>query len=157
MNSLRLTGCIFISFLPVFFNRILEIDMNTAWYQELVKPDFMPPGWLFAPVWTILYFLIGISLFLFLKEDCSFSKKQWGLLFFTLQLLLNASYTPVAFAQQSLQGGFIICSLLLITILLTIIEFYKVSKKSAYFLIPYIIWVSFATVLSYNLWQINIS
>lgn len=155
MNILRLLGCFSICFSPVLINTLVRIQSDTTWYQNLIKPNFTPPSWVFAPIWTIIYTLMTISLFLFWNSNYDFSRKKWGTIFFTLQLILNAIYTPIFFGQKSLEGGFIITILLAVTLIFTIIEFYKISKLSAYLLLPYLMWGCFAIALSQNILILN--
>lgn len=155
MDILRLLGCFAVSFSPAFLSTILGLSGNNEWYQTLQKPAFTPEPWVFAPVWTLIYTLMAISLFMFLNTPYDINYKKWGLIFFTLQIILNALYMPVFFGQQSLEGGFVITIFLLIALTFTIIEFYKNSKFSACLLIPYLIWGIFAAVLSYNILKLN--
>lgn len=149
-----------------------------TWYEELTKPGIAPPGWIFAPVWIILFFLMGISLYLVWKKkwrvkisesdrkkiywNC-FSKKLWvgswkeenAVMIFALQLFLNIWWSIIFFGFQSPIGAFFEIVALWIAILYTIINFWRISKSAAYLLIPYIIWVSFAAVLNFLFWQLN--
>jgi len=124
------------------------------WYDTLIKPSFNPPSWVFSPVWITLYTLMGISLFLVLKAEDSTDKKQ-GLIFFTIQLVLNGLWSIVFFGTHQILWAFIVIIFLLIFIILSIWKFYKISKTAAYILIPYLLWVSFATVLNFSLYQLN--
>ena len=121
---------------------------NMKWYHSLDKAPLSPPDWIFAPVWTILYIMIAISLFLFLKNG--FSKaKILPLVFFIIQMLLNFAWTPVFFGMQNIRAAYIILVLLIIFLILTITSFFKFSKAAAYILIPYLLWSSFAAYLNY--------
>lgn len=151
---LKLISSLLIAYSPVFVSSFFKFD-SKGWYAALTKPSLSPPAWVFGVVWTILYFLIGISLYLFWKTDVDFEQKKLGYTFFVIQLILNACFTPVFFAYKSLFGGLVICFLLAVFVLLTIIEFYKVSPTSAYSLIPYLLWGLFATFLSYRILILN--
>lgn len=121
---------------------------NMQWYHSLDKAPLSPPDWIFAPVWTILYIMIAISLFLFLKNG--FSKaKILPLVFFIIQMLLNFAWTPVFFGMQNIRAAYIILVLLIIFLILTITSLFKFSKAAAYILIPYLLWSSFAAYLNY--------
>ncbi len=124
------------------------------WYQTLVKPEFTPPSWLFAPVWITLYTLMGISLYLVWERK---DKKDVtpALLVFFAQLVLNAIWSIVFFGLQSPFYAFIIIVFLWVLIAGSIYFFYPVSKTAAYLLIPYILWVSFAALLNYYIWILN--
>ncbi len=115
----------------------------------------VPPEWLFGIVWAILYFLIGASFFLYSIAEGDTKEKRAGFIFFGIQLALNAAFIPVYFLFHSLFGGFIICILITIFLIFTLIKFYKISKKAAYLLIPYFLWMIFATILSYKIYIAN--
>jgi len=122
------------------------------WYASLNKPSFNPPNWIFGPVWTALYILMGISLCLFWDRKTK-SKKSYAI--FSIQLGLNILWSIIFFALHSPFLAFIEIILLWIAILLTILNFHKVSKTAAYLLIPYICWVSFASVLNLFILLLN--
>ena len=119
------------------------------WYDFLNKPQFNPPNWIFGPVWTILYTLMGISAYLI------FNKDKKALMIFAVQLVLNAFWSIIFFGFHSILGGLIFIILLWFSILLTIAKFYKIDKNAAFLLIPYVLWVSFATILNYYLLVLN--
>ncbi|MFH1452481.1 MAG: TspO/MBR family protein [Armatimonadota bacterium] len=128
----------------------------SSWYVTLNKPSFTPPEWLFAPVWTSLYFLMSISLFLvWRKYKC---EKQAGeaLKIFMIQLLLNILWSLAFFGMEAPLSGLVIIIILLIFILITIVKFYNISKSAAILLIPYFLWVCYASVLNFYLWRLNI-
>mgnify|MGYP001599366239 CR=1 FL=1 len=127
-----------------------------SWYSTIIKPSFNPPIWLFGPVWTILYAMIGLSLFLFLEARQKSKDKKKGYWIFGVQLLLNFMWSIVFFGMQQIFGALIVIALLWIFILLNILAFYKISKVSGWLLVPYWLWVSFASVLNFALWQLNI-
>ena len=120
-------------------------------YSQLYKPDFFPPAWLFAPVWTILYILMGAAAYLVWKKGEA--KEQ--LFIFSLQLILNLLWSPIFFGLHQYFWAFIEILILLIVIIWTIISFNRKSKTAAYLMIPYLFWVSFATILNYVVFMIN--
>ena len=120
---------------------------NSTWYNSLVQPPLKPPAWFFSPVWTILYILIAISFVLYTKKITNKSK-NWGYILFFTQLLMNLAWTPAFFGVQNIGLALIIVVLLDILVFFNIIEFFKISKPAAYFLIPYFIWILFATYLN---------
>lgn len=122
------------------------IARNMAWYQSLNKPSITPPQWAFPVVWTILYIMIGISLFLYLKA--TESQYTTGLLIFCIQMLLNVIWTPLFFCCRLIKIALVDIVLLLIFIILTIVFFHPASKVAAYLLIPYLLWVCVATYLN---------
>lgn len=125
-----------------------------SWYQKLVKPSFNPPGWLFGPVWISLYLLMGISLYLVWirrPEQGTFA----ALVFFGIQLLLNTLWSVVFFGLQRPGLAFLEILFLFTAILVTAFLFFKISRPAAYLMIPYLIWVGFASVLNYFIWRLN--
>jgi len=132
-------------------------DAIPGWYATLVRPEFSPPNWVFAPVWLTLYTLMGISLYLVWNKSRGKKAKAAtpALLVFSAQLVLNAIWSIIFFGLQSPFYAFIIIIFLWVLIAGSIYFFYKISKTAAYLLIPYIIWVSFAAVLNYYIWILN--
>jgi benzodiazapine receptor len=126
-----------------------------TWYLTLQKPAWNPPNYLFGPVWTILYVLMGISLWLIWKSNVSEAIQKKAIYFFALQLFINFWWSIVFFNFQSPALGLIVIILMLLCILLTIFQFAPISKTAAWLLVPYISWVSFATILNYTIWSLN--
>ena len=127
---------------------------NLEWFYTLNKPLLNPPAWLFAPVWTILYIMMGLSLVFLIKNGATRSKQK-PVILFIIQLVLNLLWVPTFFGNKNILGGLIIIILLSIFILWTIISFYKHSKIAAGLLIPYFLWVLFATYLNYQYYALN--
>ena len=127
----------------------------STWYLVLNKPFFNPPSWLFAPVWTTLYVLMGISGYLIATLPYSQERKDAMIIFFT-QLVLNIIWSFSFFYLRSPLIGFINILALWIMILLMIIRFYKLSNTAASLQIPYLLWVSFASLLNFYIWQLNV-
>jgi len=119
---------------------------KTEWYYNLIKPAFAPPDLVFRPVWIILYITIFISLFLYIKAP--YKNKSFGYILFFTQLLLNLMWTPIFFIMHNIAYALFIIVLLDIFVLLTIKSFYKINKYSGLLLIPYFIWILFATYLN---------
>jgi translocator protein len=126
-----------------------------GWYTAANKPWFNPPNWLFAPVWTTLYIMMGIALFLVWKTNADKTVKQTALILFAVQLTLNFFWSFIFFKTQQLGWAFAEIIVLWIMILLTILWLGKISSTAAWLLVPYISWVSFASVLNYALWKLN--
>jgi tryptophan-rich sensory protein len=126
-----------------------------TWYAALVKPSFTPPNWVFAPVWTSLYLLMGVSAFLVWRRGIENPKVNLALRFFIIQLVLNSLWSVLFFGLKSPLLGFIEIIILWVFILLTILYFFRVSKIAGILLLPYILWVSFAAVLNFSLWRLN--
>ncbi len=125
-----------------------------SWYADLQKPGFTPPNWVFAPVWTTLFLLMGISLY-FLVEKGIGKDVRTGLVVFGVQLALNLIWSILFFGLHKIFLSLIEIVVLWIAILATIIWFWKVRKISAYLLIPYIVWVTVAALLNYYIWLLN--
>lgn len=144
-----------VAYSPVLVSRALLQNVPDKWYLEIARPDFAPAGWVFAVVWSILYFLIGLSLFMYCIAPGDVSQKRTGFIFFGIQLILNASFMPICFGLRSFLGGLLVCIFLAVFLAVTIFYFYKVSKIAAYLLLPYFLWGLFAIVLSYNIYLLN--
>ena len=126
-----------------------------SWYSTLIKPAFNPPAWIFAPVWTLLYILMGISLYLVIMEGMKGRDVRIPLLIFAIQLILNILWSYAFFGLESTFFGLLVIILLWISIVATMILFYPVRKAAAWLLVPYILWVSFATLLTYTIYSLN--
>ena len=127
-----------------------------TWYASLQKPNFNPPNWIFAPVWTILFLLMGISLYLVWSKGLRIKKVKTAVFIFAIQLILNMLWSFLFFGLQSPLYAFIEIVILWLAILLTITSFYKISKIAGYLLLPYILWVSFAAVLNFSILILNL-
>ena len=132
-----------------------QSSINT-WYPTLIKPSFNPPNWLFAPVWTLLFIMMGIAAGMIwnqLENQRELVKK--ALLFFTVQLLLNALWSYLFFGLNNVLLALIEVILLWLVIYETFHIFKKIDKKAAYLFIPYLIWVAFAAVLNGSIYYLN--
>ena len=126
-----------------------------TWYASLQKPSFNPPNWLFAPVWLILFGLMGVSAYLIWIKGLESKGVKAAIFIFIIQLVLNMLWSIIFFGLHSIFYGFVIIIVLWLTIALTIIAFVRISKKAGALLLPYILWVSFALVLNYYIWLLN--
>jgi len=126
-----------------------------VWFATLQKPIFSPPNWIFGPVWTILFILMGIALYLVWSKSKEQKGRNEAIVFFYLQLILNIGWSFCFFYLHNPLAGLLEIFVLWFFILLTIIYFYKISKPAAYLLLPYIFWVSFAAILNYFLYILN--
>ena len=130
--------------------------VSSSWYTGLVKPVLQPPAWLFSPVWTTLYALMGIALYLvWVKGGVSHYTKSLAIKLFFLQLLLNVLWSIFFFGAREIGLALADLALLWFAILATIANFARVSRVAAWLLVPYILWVSFAVYLNYSLWILN--
>jgi tryptophan-rich sensory protein len=125
------------------------LSVNT-WYPALTKPPIVPPGWFIGAVWTVLYLLMGIALFLVLEEDRALPAVRTGIYLFAVQLGLNVLWSLLFFGLRSPFLALLGIILLWVAIAATLLRFLKVSHPAAYFLVPYLLWVSIAAGL--NAW-----
>ncbi|MEX1015000.1 MAG: TspO/MBR family protein [Candidatus Paceibacterota bacterium] len=138
-----------------FIGSMFTITSINSWYADLIKPELNPPNWVFGPVWTTLYVLMGIAAFLVWKKDWHKKEVKHAICIFSVQLLLNATWSIIFFGLQSPGLALINIVILWFMILWTIILFYKISKPAMYLLIPYILWVTFASYLNLSIWILN--
>ncbi len=123
------------------------------WYKSLIKPPFTPPDNIFMPVWSILYILIFLSLTIYILTDDD--SKTTGYVYFSIQMILNVLWAPVFFILKNIPISVVIIILLDIFLFLTVKKFYSVSKIACLILIPYLIWVLFATYLNISYLVLN--
>ena len=126
---------------------------NSVWYDNLIKPVLNPPQWIFAPVWGILYALMLAALTIYIIKQCS--QKKEGYIYFSIQLFLNFLWSPIFFYFKNMSFAFFIIVLLDIFVILTIRFFYSVSRISGILLVPYLIWIIFATYLNISFLILN--
>lgn len=126
-----------------------------TWYASLNKPPFNPPNWVFFPVWTTLYTLMGIAAFVVWRKGLHERRVRLALGIFGLQLILNLAWTIVFFGLHSLFGAVLAIVLLWVAILVSIVAFWRISRVAGALLIPYILWVSFAGILNISIWMLN--
>lgn len=126
-----------------------------SWYVFLQKPSFSPPNWIFAPVWTTLYTLMGISLYLVWKKGLEKREIKSAFVLFIIHLFLNSLWSILFFGVKNIQLAFFEIVILLVLVFYIITRFYRIDKKAAYLLIPYFLWISFATFLNYSLMLLN--
>ena len=129
------------------------ISAIQGWYTTIQKPSFNPPNWIFGPMWTLLYILMGIACYLIWKSNHPAKKPLLSLYF--VQLVLNACWSPAFFGAQSPLLGLVIILPLWILILLCVIRFRKVSHWASYLMLPYLLWVGFASVLNFSIFWLN--
>lgn len=147
MNILKLVASVVISFVAGGIGSLATVPNIPTWYANLDKPAFQPPNWVFGPVWSTLYLLMGIALWLVWTAKTKDSKKRAYILF-GAQLVLNALWSLVFFGLHWTWLAVVVIVALWIVIALTIREFAKFSKPAAWLLVPYIAWVTFASVLN---------
>jgi len=126
-----------------------------GWYAGIVKPSFNPPNWIFGPVWTLLYALMGLAAYLVYEKGFKRPEVKKALTVFAAQLVLNTLWSIVFFGAHMILGAAVVIVLLWALILATILLFYRISKAAAYLLVPYILWVTFATILNVSFYVLN--
>jgi translocator protein len=152
-NIARLAISIAIPLIAGAIGAIFTSESIPTWYQTIEKPWFTPPNWLFGPAWTTLYILMGISLFLVWRA--SNAKKPAAFVAFGTQLTLNVMWSFLFFGLRSPQLAFAEILILLASIVVTIVIFYKISKLAAALLLPYAGWTAFASILNMQIWLLN--
>ncbi|MBR9853254.1 MAG: tryptophan-rich sensory protein [Algicola sp.] len=138
-----------------FLSSIATQSSVNDWYLTLNKPSFTPPNELFAPVWTALYIMMGVSAGIVWSKGYHHIWVKTALYHFVFQLLLNALWSIVFFGLKNPLGGLIVILALLTMVLLTIKWFKVISKPAAILLVPYVLWVAFASALNYKIWELN--
>lgn len=152
---IRIVISVLICLLIGFLASIATQSSVTTWYSTIEKPAFTPPNWLFGPVWTILYILMGVSAGIVWSRGLHHVWVKTALYHFVFQLLFNALWSIVFFSLQQIFWALLVIITLLILIGLTIKWFKVVNKTAAYLLIPYLLWVIFATALNFEIWRLN--
>jgi tryptophan-rich sensory protein len=126
-----------------------------VWYAALKKPSFTPPNWLFGPAWITLYLLMAIAAGLIWQKGLGHPGVRAALAAFVVQLLLNALWSPVFFGLRSPLAGAVVIVLLWLAIVLTMLLFWKLSHPAAWLLLPYLLWVSYASALNISIYFLN--
>lgn len=137
-------GCEFVGILGAPFT----ISAIPTWYATLNKPSFSPPNWIFGPAWTLLYALMGIAFYLIWKQGFRKAKMKQARNYFLAQLGLNFIWSPVFFGLRAPFLGLIVIVAMWMMIVLTMKKIYPLSRLAFYLLVPYLLWVSFATALN---------
>ena len=154
-KALRAIGFIVLCEFAGIIGSLFTFSSIPAWYDLLQKPWFTPPSWVFGPVWLILYALMGVAAFLVWERKKPKGVINYAKAAFIIQLAFNVCWSILFFGLQSIGKGLFDILLLWITLVATIVLFYKVSRRAALILVPYIIWVSIATALNIYLWKLN--
>ncbi|MDD1727560.1 MAG: tryptophan-rich sensory protein [Methanospirillum sp.] len=154
-SCVLLIGCIFLPIMVGVIGSLVTLSSVSTWYASLIKPVFAPPNWLFGPVWTLLYILMGISLWLIIRNGIEDQTVRKGFIIFIAQLLVNLFWSLAFFGMQSPVMGFITIIILVILIVFTIRTFKTISLPAAYLLIPYLCWTCIATVLNLSILLLN--
>lgn len=152
-NLLGLIGWLALSFAAAAIGAVASANAED-FYAQLVWPSWAPPGWLFGPVWTVLYLMMGIAAWLVWRER-GFSGARSALSLFCAQLVANAIWSWLFFRWQQGALAFVEVIVLWFLILATIVSFWRVSRPAGALLLPYLAWVTFATALTFATWRAN--
>lgn len=155
MNIIKLIVSILICQLSGLIGSVFTASSISTWYATLKKPTFNPPNWVFAPVWTILFLLMGISFYIIWNRGLEDEKVKSAIIIFSIQLILNIFWSFLFFGLKSPFLAFLEIILLWFVILMNIIQFYNISKTAGFLLLPYILWVSFAVILNFFILRLN--
>lgn len=130
------------------------MNYDKEWYNNLNKPVFQPPSWVFAPVWTILYILMTIAFLIVLFSPFKLLNILAYILF-AAQLIVNISWSPVFFKEHNLRKAFLLCVLLNFLVFLTMLVFFNISTFAGILFLPYFLWCCFATILCFEILERN--
>jgi translocator protein len=155
VDLLKLVVCIVACQCAGLLGSVFTISAIPTWYATLQKPPFTPPNWLFGPAWTTLYLLMAVAAFIIWRKGLNTQDVKKALVLFLVQLVLNALWSVIFFGLRSPFWGIVVIVALWIAILFTILKFFKLSTAAGALLIPYILWVSFASVLNISIWILN--
>lgn len=153
-DKVKLAICILLPLLVGGISGWITADAIGTWYATLARPSFSPPNYLFGPVWSVLYVLMGVSLYLIVKSSPGSLRSQ-ALMVFGLQLFLNFWWSIIFFKFHQLGLALVEIGAIWLAIIAMIVLFYRVKPIAAYLQIPYLLWVSFATVLNTAFWWLN--
>jgi translocator protein len=157
MNNTQIVKLVLSVLLPLGLGAIAGMFTAQAvpeWYASLNRPSFNPPNWIFGPVWTSLYILLGIAFFLIWKQDAS-RLRNLAILVFMLQLILNFGWSFIFFYFNLIGIALIEIVVLWLSIIVMLILFYQIKPLAAYLNIPYLVWVTFATILNAGYYFLN--
>jgi benzodiazapine receptor len=154
-NAVKLVLSLAITVITGLSGGFFSVGDIPGWYAKLNKPAWNPPNWIFPPVWTTLYVMMGISLFLVWKSNVPRRVKKAAIVLFSVQLILNFFWSFIFFKEHAMGWALAEIITLWLMILITIFAFGKISSLAAWLLVPYISWVSFAIILNYTFWKMN--
>ena len=154
-NAIKLIISIAVSQIVGIVSGLVTMQGIREWYPTLVKPPFTPPSWVFGPVWTLLYIMMGVAAFLVWRKGLHVSGVKTALYLFLIQLVLNGVWSLLFFGLRAPGIAFAEIIVLWCAIAATMVAFFEQSKWAGGLLIPYWLWVSFASVLNFWLWRLN--
>jgi translocator protein len=147
--------CLAIPLFIGYLGSLLTMESVKTWYTTLNKPSLNPPNWIFAPVWTTIYLLLGISSYRVWTNRKTVGWFHWAVIIYFLQLAFNLMWSFLFFYQQQIGFALVEIFLLLMSIIANAFIFYRFDKISGWLFLPYFLWVSFATYLTYSIFILN--
>lgn len=154
-NAVKLVLSIAVPQIVGIVSGLATVQGTREWYPTLVKPSFTPPSWIFGPVWTLLYIMMGLAAFLVWKKGVHIFGVKTALLLFLIQLCLNGAWSLLFFGMRAPGIAFAEILVLWCAIAATVVAFFRQDKRAGGLLIPYWAWVSFAAVLNFSFWGLN--
>ena len=139
---------------PLAVGALGGLVTDASWYLELRRPAFAPPGWIFGPVWTVLYACMGTAAW-WVWRAAGWRKARGALTLYGAQLALNALWSPIFFGMHAMGWALVDILLMIVAIAATLVAFWRIERRAGLLLIPYLLWVAFATVLNWSLWTLN--
>lgn len=152
-HPLHFLFAVLLCYLPGILGSAATVENMEPWYEGLNKPSFNPPDWIFGPVWTLLYTLMAFSLYFVMEKKTPAAKR--ASVFFVIHLFVNAAWSFVFFGMHQISWALGVIAVMWMMILISMILNYRVNKVSAYLLLPYLLWVSFAGVLNWSVLALN--
>lgn len=134
---------------------LFTVSEINGWFQTIKKPWWQPPNWVFGPVWTLLYVLMGIAFYLVWKSSVPARQKRMPIILWLVQLLFNFFWSFIFFKKHQIDWALGEIGLLWVFILLTVLFFGRISKAAAWLMLPYVCWVTFAIVLTLTIYRLN--
>ncbi len=141
-----------ITYSASFIGRIVTISLKEPWYSQLIKSNYNPPDWVFAPVWTTLYLMMTLAIWLYWHSKNRETKTVY---IYFINILLNTTWSIVFFGLHQILAALIILIVLIILIIILILKFKRVNYVSTYLMIPYLLWSCYALFLNFNLFILN--
>lgn len=154
-NAVRLIVSIVVCECAGIIGSVFSTPAIPTWYAALEKPAFTPPNWLFAPAWGTLFFLMGVAAFLVWRKGSGKPQVRTALILFLAQLVLNIGWSVAFFGYECPLCGMVVILVLWVAILVTMLKFFRISVAAGALMVPYILWVSFATALNVAVYVLN--
>jgi tryptophan-rich sensory protein len=154
-NTLKLVVSIVSTEAAGLIGSIFTSSSIPTWYKTLNKPSFNPPNWLFGPVWTTLYLMMGVAFYRIWKKGLDVPGVKFAMILFGVHLAFNILWSVLFFGLKNPALAFAEIIVLWLMIVACIYKFYQLDRTAAYLLVPYLLWVSFASLLNFSLWRLN--